>query len=382
MQPKPARKDRLRGVVPSPTEEFPRPVRSGAVRANGPFPAIPTDALEKLLPISICVLLAFAALVSTLPSARPVSASNVTPSPTTAAVIGGNAPTRPYGAGDGPNAPEENDLYFGDGSISNILQNRAAGADARSLLTSYTVKTGDTLAKIAAQFGLASTTIYWANTSAIPDASKLHVGQTFLIPPMDGLIVKIGPKDSLASLAARYKIDQQDIIDANNLPEASVVLGEAVIIPGASGGPIPKPKVARPYVPPASKWRWPLAGKWEISQLYWAGHRAIDISESYGSPVYAALNGTVVMAGWRSYTGGGNVIWVETGPKLYETYNHLSAWYVRPGQAVRAGQLIGRIGTSGVTTGPHLHFEVWLGEPWALGNNSDAINPCRYLPNC
>jgi len=81
--------------------------------------------------------------------------------------------------------------------------------------------------------------------------------------------------------------------------------------------------------------------------------------------VVAAVSGTVVYAGWRSYSGGGNVIWVMNGTKLYTTYNHLSWWGVRVGQHVSAGQVIGRIGESGEATGPHLHFEVWLGYPWA-----------------
>jgi murein DD-endopeptidase MepM/ murein hydrolase activator NlpD len=119
-----------------------------------------------------------------------------------------------------------------------------------------------------------------------------------------------------------------------------------------------------------------------ISQYFWSGHHAVDIAASYGTPVIAAVSGTVVMAGWRSYTGGGNVIWVMEGTKLYTTYNHLSAWSVRVGQRISAGQRIGSIGTSGVTTGPHLHFEVWLGYPWGLETDADAVNPCIYLAGC
>ena len=96
----------------------------------------------------------------------------------------------------------------------------------------------------------------------------------------------------------------------------------------------------------------------------------------------AAASGVVVFAGWRSYTGGGNVIWISDGSGLYTTYNHLSAWSVHAGQSVAAGERIGSIGTSGIATGPHLHFEVWTGYPWALGNVSDAVNPCIYLAAC
>jgi murein DD-endopeptidase MepM/ murein hydrolase activator NlpD len=119
-----------------------------------------------------------------------------------------------------------------------------------------------------------------------------------------------------------------------------------------------------------------------ISQYFSSGHHAIDIAATYGTPVVAAASGVVVRAGWDSYTQGGNVIWISDGTRLYTTYNHLSAWTVKAGQSVSAGERIGSIGTSGDATGPHLHFEVWLGYPWALGNNSDAVNPCIYLAGC
>jgi murein DD-endopeptidase MepM/ murein hydrolase activator NlpD len=379
--------DRIRALVaPSPDDES---TASGSVpdveavvsRIVSRLRAL--DGLEKLVPIGLCVLLAAAALVSSLPAPRHVSAAAATQPPTAAVVAGGSVPSRQFGVGDGPEAADVNDLYFGDGSIANTMQIRAAGTDVRALLTTYTIRSGDTIAKVAARFGLASTTIYWANKPVIPDPSRLRIGQTFQIPPMDGLIVKVGPKDTLPSLAKKYGIEAQDIIDANNLPEATVVLGEAIIIPGASGGPIPKPKVVKPAASvPVGGWHWPIGGDNYISQFYWSGHRAIDIATAYGSPIYAAVGGTVVYAGWRSYTGGGNVIWVREGAKLYTTYNHLSAWSVHVGQTIKVGQVIGRVGTSGVATGPHLHFEVWLGYPWALGNNSDAVNPCRYLAGC
>jgi murein DD-endopeptidase MepM/ murein hydrolase activator NlpD len=127
---------------------------------------------------------------------------------------------------------------------------------------------------------------------------------------------------------------------------------------------------------------WPVGGENYISQYYWSGHRAIDIAASEGTPVIAAVSGTVVMAGWRSTEGGGNVIWVMDGTKLYTTYNHLSRWSVRVGQRISAGQRIGSIGMTGIATGPHLHFEVWLGPPWGLGSTANAVNPCAYLAGC
>lgn len=393
MQRKPVLLDRLSAVVaPTSCDDSTESggvwgVGESASRLASRLRAV--DGLERLLPIGLCVLLAGAAILSSLPSSHAAAAVAPSRAPLAAAVASSDAGgaddgLRPYGAGDGPDAADISDLYFGDGSISNTLQNPAAGLDARAMLTSYTVKSGDTLAKIAAGFGLASTTVYWANSKSIPNPSILHVGQTLVIPPADGLVVKIGAKDTLTSVAAKYKIDAQDIVDANNLPDATVVLGQDIFIPGASGGPIPKPKVTTSSGGsiPTSGWRWPVGGDNYVSQYYWSGHRAIDIAAPYGTPVYAAVAGTVVYAGWRSYEGGGNVIWVKEGTKLYTTYNHLSYVGVKVGQTIRAGQTIGHIGTSGVTTGPHLHFEVWLGYPWALGTNSDAVNPCKYLAGC
>jgi len=337
-----------------------------------------SDGLERLIPVGLCALLVSAAIVSTLPTA-PSSPAATPPPVAVAAVAAGAAPDARYGSGDGPLAPDVSDLYLGDGSIPNSLQNPGVGLDATTQLRTYTVQAGDTFNEIAAQFGLAPSTLYWANNSKVPDPGALRVGQPLLILPMDGLLVKVGAKDTLTTLAAKYQVALQDIIDANNLPEATVVLGETLIIPGASGGPVPKSKSA-----PTSSggWVWPVYGSNYISQYYWSGHHAIDIAAPYGTAVMAAASGTVVYAGWKSYNQGGNVIWIMHGTKLYSTYNHLSAWSVRVGQRVSAGQLIGRIGTSGVTTGPHLDFEIWLSAPWALGNASTTTNPCRYLAGC
>jgi murein DD-endopeptidase MepM/ murein hydrolase activator NlpD len=341
------------------------------------------EGLEHLLPVGVCALLVVAALASSVPVARTASAAaQPTFHAATSFAPGGSAPRAVYGAGDGSAADETNDLYFGDGSILNIMQNASGGTDARSLLTAYTVQAGDTLSKIASRYGLATTTVYWANSSSLPDPTRLKIGQTLVIPPMDGLIVKVGANVTLDSLATKYKVSTQDIVDANNLPEPALVLGENVIIPGASGGPMPQPKKTTVSSTPVGGWRWPVGGSSYVSQYYWSGHHAIDIAAAMGTPVIAAASGKVVMAGWRSYTGGGNVIWVQDGAKLYTTYNHLSSWSVKVGQTIRAGQVIGRVGMTGVATGPHLHFEVWLGMPWALGNNSDAVNPCRYLAGC
>ncbi len=339
------------------------------------------DGVERLVPIGVCTLLVLAALVSSMPEVSPASAA-VRPSGQQQLIaVAVDVPQAQFGVGDGPLAKDSSDLYLGDGSISNTLQLPGVGTDAKTLLRTYTVQAGDTLNLIAGRYDLATSTLYWANKAALPDPASIRIGQGLLVPPMDGLLVQVGAKDTLDSLATKYKVSAQDIVDANNLPEITLTVGQTLIIPGASGGPMPASR-AGTRAPSSGGWLWPVSGYNYISQYFWSGHHAVDIAASYGTPVVAAVGGTVVRVGWNGYTGGGNVVWVMSGTKLYTTYNHLSSWSVRTGQKVSAGQRLGLVGATGEATGPHLHFEVWLGYPWGLGNVSDAVNPCAYLAGC
>ena len=365
------------------------PSDDSAVRgAVQPSAGIPEDAagstrwdgLDRLVPIAVCALLVVAAVVSAVPGGSAVSAAPKATAPTTVAVV---APVAQYGQGDGPVAVDYSDLYLGDGSIPNTQQNPGVGTDATKLMQTYYVKSGDTLGGIAGHFGLTTATVYWANVKTVPVPASIRVGQRLLIPPMDGLVVAVAAKQTLASLAKSYNLTTQDIVDANNLPDETLAVGQTLMIPGATRGAIPKTKsTSSSRAPRIIGWLWPVGGNNFISQGYWSGHHAIDIAAPKGTPVYAAVSGTVVFTGWRSDSGGGNMIWVRQGTKLYTTYNHLSVIGVRTGQHVSAGQRIGSVGMTGNATGPHLHFEVWLGWPYAQGNNSDAVNPCRYLAGC
>jgi murein DD-endopeptidase MepM/ murein hydrolase activator NlpD len=120
--------------------------------------------------------------------------------------------------------------------------------------------------------------------------------------------------------------------------------------------------------------RWPVAGG-HISQYYHYGHYGLDIAADYGTAVYAAASGRVTFAGWRS-NGGGYQVWISHGGGIYTTYNHMSSVSVSRGQSVGRGQRVGRIGQSGWATGPHLHFEVWIGPIWDGGHR---VNPLKYL---
>jgi murein DD-endopeptidase MepM/ murein hydrolase activator NlpD len=392
---------------------------AAALRSRMISPARP----ERLVPIGVCALLVAAAALSSLP---PVGTANGGAAPTygprvviagldntgTIANTGGTDNTAGTGGtGGSVVAPTPLDTAAGAGlayypsdvAISNTLAGPEVGTGGTGVVSSYVVASGDNLGAIAAKFGISLTTLYWANKSALTDVASIHIGQRLIIPPVDGLVIAVAATDTIESLAAKYNMAPQALMDANSLAGPNIVTGQTLFIPGASGGPIPTPKPL-PTRAPAAKvaadggstscstctagtyaggdFLWPVAGHSYISQRFWSGHHAIDIAAPYGTAVVAAASGVVVFAGWRSYTGGGNVIWISDGSHLYTTYNHLSAWFVQAGQTVSAGQRIGSIGTSGEATGPHLHFEVWTGYPWALGNLSDAVNPCIYLAGC
>ncbi|HET6379584.1 MAG TPA: peptidoglycan DD-metalloendopeptidase family protein [candidate division Zixibacteria bacterium] len=145
--------------------------------------------------------------------------------------------------------------------------------------------------------------------------------------------------------------------------------------PVAPPSPTPEPRVVaaarRPAAPVigSGSLAWPVAGG-SISQYYNAGHRALDIAAPSGTAVSAADAGVVTFAGWRN-NGGGYVVIIDHGNGIVTAYNHLSAISVGVGRAVARGERIAAIGCTGICTGPHLHFEVFVG--------GVAVNPLRYL---
>jgi murein DD-endopeptidase MepM/ murein hydrolase activator NlpD len=333
---------------------------------------------ERLVPIGLCVLVAASILLSALPTVGASGKGD------------GAAYHAQYGMGlddqidqSGDALPLDNDglsTYPPELVIVNALQNPPATTAPRTEFVWYVVKNGDSVRAVAARYGLRLETLYNANKKSLPDPESIKAGLRLLIPPTDGLVVTVKDGDTVMTLANKYGVSGTSILDANMLPNAILTVGQMLVIP-VEPGDMPGSAGGTRYAG-GSMW-WPVVGgKNYISQYFNSGHRALDIAAKYGTPVIAAAGGTVVYAGWRSKSQGGYVVWIKHTDGLYTTYNHLSKWYVRSGQEVSAGRKIGLIGTSGVSTGPHLHFEVWLGYPWGLGNNSDATNPCRYLAAC
>jgi murein DD-endopeptidase MepM/ murein hydrolase activator NlpD len=300
-----------------------------------------------------------------------------------------------------PSATDQG-AFLSDGTLLKPIAVDTSVPDASDSVQVYRVKPGDTLTGIARQYGVSMKTIWWANNLKSKD--RLKPGTKLRIPPDDGLLVKVKEGESLDRIARTYDADPARIQEANGLADDTVFIGQTLFIPKSAGTiasvptptPKPRPRVevnsdpgggsvnngggqTRPVGPvryAGGRMAWPVVGGGNyLSQYSHYGHPAIDVAGEYGSPVVAAAGGRVIYAGWRS-NGGGYQVWIDHGNGLYTTYNHLSGVSVGAGQTVGAGQRIGSLGSSGWATGPHLHFEVWVGYPWSGGSR---VNPLAYL---
>jgi murein DD-endopeptidase MepM/ murein hydrolase activator NlpD len=251
---------------------------------------------------------------------------------------------------------------------------------ARDEIIRYVVQTGDTIFGIAAQFGLAPETIMWANGRFVEDnPDLLRVGQELTILPIDGVYHQVGGTDTLETIAAAYEVESVAIINypLNNLDpnNPQIAAGQWLIVPDGTKPYVPRTVVAYsgPIPEDASKgtgvFGWPAAG--QITQGFWDRHRAIDIGAWDGAPVVAADSGYVVAAGWDD-SGYGRAVVIDHGNGFQTLYAHLQVYYVEVGDSVSKGEQIGEAGSTGNSSGPHLHFEIRQG--------TVQRNPFGFLP--
>lgn len=245
----------------------------------------------------------------------------------------------------------------------------------REGVITYTVQLEDTVLAIAEQFHLNPNTIIWANLDDLSLPFFMEVGQSLRIPPVDGVLHTVVDKDTLASIAKKYKVEVEKIVGypANSLAsvDAPITPGQVLIVPDGDRTPPQPPAVARA---PSAPWRasnfvWPSYGR--LTQGYTGYHPALDIGAPQGTTVVAADEGIVAVAGW-SGVGYGNYIVIRHGDGFVTLYAHLSRIDVSQGDYVARGQQIGAVGNTGRSTGPHLHFEISTG--------GRSYNPLQYLP--
>lgn len=235
----------------------------------------------------------------------------------------------------------------------------------RTQVEDYTIQPGDTATSIARQFGLTVNTILWANK--LGKYTIIRPGDTIKIPPVSGVLYTVKKGDTVEGIAKKYQANTSDIMEANRLAGAQLASGKEIIIPG---GVPPAPQIKRPerqfsvtniLHPNAkdtggSRLLWPVISR-RINQYYSWRHQALDIDGNIGQPIYAAESGKVERSGWNG-GGYGYYIIINHGNGMRTLYAHNSKNLVRVGEAVSRGQVIGLIGSTGRSTGPHVHFEV------------------------
>lgn len=250
-----------------------------------------------------------------------------------------------------------------------------SGVDRQETIT-YTVATGDTLSTIAHRFGLTSKTLVWAN--GMTDKDFIKPGQVLKIPPVEGYLYTVKKGDTLASIVKKYGGDQAKVLEVNHLATADAIQpNQEIIIPGGEPpAPVVTPSTRQPLLTqvyggtsgtpppsaPASKARfiWPTSNH-KINQ-YFRGryHTGVDIEGTYSSPIYAAAAGRVVYAAFDR-SGYGLHIVINHGNGYETLYAHASKIFVSVGDQVKQGQTIAMVGSTGRSTGTHLHYEIRTG---------------------
>lgn len=241
----------------------------------------------------------------------------------------------------------------------------------------YTVMAGDTVFSIAEEYNVSVNTILWANK--LSSRSIIRPGNKLKILPVTGAEHKVVKNETIGLIAIKYNVPETDILEINKLSAAATVqIGQLLIIP--DGAPLytpppvaPQPPsaiVKAPYVSGLGLF-WPTTCR-HITQAFkgWR-HSGIDIACNANSPIYAAQDGVVEKAGWSSAGYGYHIIILHNDGKK-TLYGHmLKNLEVRAGQTIDKGQLIGHMGSTGHSSGNHLHFEVIV--------NGTRYNPFNYL---
>lgn len=216
----------------------------------------------------------------------------------------------------------------------------------------YVVREGDTLGGIASMFSVTANTIAWANDLDGP----IQPGDELVILPVPGVRHTVEKGQTLSGIADKYHADDVEVARYNGIsPDESLVVGSVLIIPD---GEIDVPKKSRStsVLADSSYFRKPVSGR-KTQGLH--GYNGVDFGAPIGTPIYASASGHVIVSRAGAWNGGyGNYIVIKHPNGTQTLYAHNSKNSVWVGQWVEAGQLIGYVGSTGRSTGPHLHFEV------------------------
>ncbi len=276
----------------------------------------------------------------------------------------------------------------GSAIIAPTISEAGESIAPRTESVAYEVQSGDTIGTIAQKHGITINTLLWANNLSV--RSTIRPGDSLQILPTDGLTHTIKSGDTILAIANKYDAEASEVLAYNNLTSASALsIGEELIIPGGSQpAAVPRRRsVARVFTPPApstpagnpgatapdtsaasGRMVWPTDLR-VITQYYGWRHTGLDVDCHFTHNNYAADAGYVQYSGWKG--GYGLTVEINHGNGLVTRYGHNAKNYVSAGEQVSKGQAIGLCGTTGRSTGTHLHFEVMSGGRFR--------NPLEYI---
>lgn len=266
--------------------------------------------------------------------------------------------------------------------IAPLIAEGAPSVAPRSDVFAYTVETGDTLGGIANKFGISISTLLSSNQLTV--RSTIRPGDTMQILPVDGVTHKVKSGDTVLAIAKKYQADAKKIVEFNRLANsADLRIGEVLIVPGGiPPAAIPRPRTlanafkTTPQKLPlnigsvvgSGRMGWPTDLR-TITQYFGWKHTGLDVDCHFTNNNYAADDGIVQFSGWKG--GYGLTVEVNHGNGIVTRYGHHAKLYVSNGQSVSRGTPLGLCGTTGRSTGTHLHFEVITGGKFR--------NPLEYL---
>lgn len=364
------------------------------------------------------------AAVRSDPSALPAALSIAIATPATATAAATSTKSPVTAEASKPNAASDSEQAAPRAAAPPSVQTQPSSAGASPsvsavLYVKHTIAVGETLTSIANAYGVSVATVM-VNNPQLGDFNTIKPGQTLQIPNgTNGRLYDVRAGDTLQAISRRFGVDSGKIVAANNLQSADAISnGQRIVVPedvkvpakqpvviarplvvpnrppvahpAAAAAPVAHPAAApapRPAVvtpPPAptavtivKRFGWPVTGP--ITQGFGvpelgvgAPHTGIDIAVPIGTPVHAAGPGTVVFAGGDPCCSYGYYVIVSHPGGLTSLYGHLSRIGVSVGQQLSQGDVVGMSGTTGFSTGPHVHFEVHL--------NGTLVNPFNYLP--
>ncbi len=238
----------------------------------------------------------------------------------------------------------------------------------------YTVKNGDTISGIAKKFGLSNISSI-ISLNNISNVREILVGQKLVIPSTDGLYHTVKKGDTLAIIASKYGAKIEDILDVNDLSSDTLFVGQKLFIPGAKM----EAAALKKAMGDTEKWICPISAKFRISSYFGprkdpitgaaSNHKGVDFACPKGTVIKASMKGTVAVAGWSNLYGNYVILKHEDG--YQSLYGHMSKISVKKGQVVKQGTQVGLVGTTGYSTGNHLHFTVY--------KNGKPVDPLKLV---